>query len=251
MDIAKKITSYIKGEIFYFYSDSFKQNYSNTKEGLNLLYSREEIDLGSLLSSSPQKRSSVLLFSDNFIFNILKFEKLPSKKNEVDEMLTWRLSKIFPEDLSKFNHNYYKMDKNTFFSILITKEKLKEIHEIYKENNMALTFVGSTLVEALNISKENLIVEVCGTQAFIVLKNSTAPVFIRKIIFSSPEALFREIKKIISYGKKKVNVEVLGIDFFNYDNKFKEISIRTACNKILSIERLKFYSAKNILEAIV
>ena len=84
-----------------------------------------KVDTGIILNSGP------------FIFNIFEFEKLPFQERLKKELVEWRLKKIFPENITEYEHDFFKLDKKRILSVLLKKSLKENIENLFKENEVS------------------------------------------------------------------------------------------------------------------
>ncbi len=193
-------------------------NYKSLSTFDNNNYPDEEISkIRLLLNSNP---TGIVLNSSFFVFNILKFEKIPFNKKKLSSIVNWRIEKIFPEDQSLYIHQFYILNTEYILSVLIRKETKKSIDNFFFKLGVKQAYFGSSTIELINLlygssnplksltssKKPDFFIELWGNSATIVFQNKLTPFYIRKFIFLNKEELESEIEKTVKYIKSSYSL---------------------------------------------
>ncbi len=170
--------------------------------------------LDTLRTQLDSKPTGILLNSSFFIMNILRFEKMPFNKKKLDDIVHWRIEKIFPEKLDQYIHHYYKLNTDNILSILIPKETKDRIDNLFFRLGVKQRYMGCSTIEIINSlyrSQSPLVfpgsgrqlpdffVEIWGNAATLVYQNRRTPLYIRKFNFNDIKDLNSEISKTLNY----------------------------------------------------
>ncbi len=195
-----------------------------------------------LLNSNP---TGIILNSSFFVFNILKFEKIPFNKKKLTEIVNWRIEKIFPEDQNLYIHQFYVLNSEYILSILIRKETKKSIDDFFFKLGVKQTYFGSSTIELINLlygssnpirslnnsKKPDFLIEIWGNSATIVFQNKLAPFYIRKFIFQNKEELKSEIEKTVKYIKNSYSLLPKSYCLFKNNSNIEEKDIDSDLSK--------------------
>lgn len=86
--------------------------------------------------------TGIVLNSDHFVFNMLNFDKIPFRKKQKDDLVNWRVEKIFPENIHNYIHEYFQFDKNTILSVLVRSDLIAALEAEIKSFGIDLAFSG-------------------------------------------------------------------------------------------------------------
>ena len=151
--------------------------------------------------------TGIILNSGQFIFNIFEFEKIPLKESLKNELVEWRLKKVFPENIGDYEHNYYKLNRNRILSILFKKSLKQKIETLFGESNIPLVYLGNSTVETVNhlaaAKKEapDFFMEIDKGLSILVFQDQAVPFYIRKFRGEQAADIAGEVLKTINYVK--------------------------------------------------
>ena len=167
----------------------------------------DEFDSNTIKSNLTGSDYGVILNSSEFIFNLLQFEKLPSKKSVRSELIEWKIRKLFPDMFDSFYHKYFKLSANSVLSILINrelKERIENKFDFFNEKNI---YFGSSTIEIIkNIKRRKLnpdfFIEFNINQNTMVFLDEKNPYYIRKLRFTNWREVEEEIQKTLEFVEK-------------------------------------------------
>ncbi|MEN8152737.1 MAG: hypothetical protein ABFR75_01830 [Acidobacteriota bacterium] len=167
--------------------------------------------------------SGVILNSGDFVFNLLNFVKIPLRKKLKDEIVEWRVQKVFPENMENYFHEYFQLSSNLIFSILIRKKLKDEIEALFEYFGIELIYFGNSTVEIINNlrrTKKNpdFFIEYEGDLMIVVFMDKGIPYYFRKFRVNNSHEASEEIQKTVEYVKKNYNkipgtYSVLSVNF--------------------------------------
>lgn len=152
------------------------------------------VDVGVILNSSP------------LIFNIFEFEKIPWRKKMRNEVVEWRLRKVFPENIDEYDHQYFQLSRKKVFSMLIRNSLKNRIEELFAAHNLNLTYLGNSTVNIINRlrrfrKKPEFIIEADRNFLTLVFMERGLPYNIRKFRVENEAEAVSEILKTLNYLK--------------------------------------------------
>jgi hypothetical protein len=150
--------------------------------------------------------TGVILNSDPFIYNFFEFDKLPWSRKLLQELVAWKLQKIFPENIEAYDHQFFRLNKKRIFSVLIKKTLLEHIESLFGEKSMPLIYIGnSTLVILDRLAKlkrpPDFFVEIDDSSCSLVFQSRGLPIYIRKFKSGSRSDMAAEISKTVQFVK--------------------------------------------------
>ncbi|MCP5045571.1 MAG: hypothetical protein GY940_00250 [bacterium] len=155
----------------------------------------------------PAIETGVFLNSQDFIFNIFEFEKLPFQETLKQELVEWRLKKVFPENIADYEHHFYSLSRGRVLSVLFRKSLKETIQQLFTVNDIPLIHIGNSTVEIMNrMSKSkksapDFFIEIDKSLSLAVFQENGLPYYIRKFTCDSAESLVGEIVRTINYVK--------------------------------------------------
>ncbi len=204
--VPRKIGSYMKSSQVKVFPDELKRDLINVDTG-------------------------IILNSGHFVFNLLNFEKIPFMKKQKDELVNWRVRKVFPENINNYHHRFFQFDKNTILSVLIKNDlKLSLENEMIKLN-LNLTYFGSSIVEIINSLSvggtfPDFIIETDGKLMLTIFFKNKIPVYIRKMMIGSEISPENEINKTIGFVRNNYGFSPKYFSIFSSDDNFSELKKR-------------------------
>jgi hypothetical protein len=193
-----------------------------------------------LTQDISQNSIGIILNSGHHIFNILDFDKLPLRRDLQREIIQWRLKKVFPEEISEYDHHFFRLKKNKILSILFKNELKEKIEDLFSTNKINLTYMGNSTINIINHLRESkpsidFFIEIDQDLFIIVFISDSSPIYVRKFRSDQEEEVLDELIKTISYVKesyKKVLRNYLiisnrsNIDLDLIDDKIKLLDIQ-------------------------
>lgn len=156
--------------------------------------------------------TGVLMNSGQFIFNIFDFEKLPLQEKLRNELVEWRLKKVFPENIEDYVHDFSALSRNRILSILFKRSLKENLEKIFRETGIPLIFIGNTTVEIINtlLKKKNeapdFFIEVDGPLSMAVFLENSMPLYIRKFRSEKVEGIVSEVVKTVNFVKNSYSI---------------------------------------------
>ncbi len=150
--------------------------------------------------------TGIILNSGYYIFNIFDFEKIPFRESLQQEIVEWRLRKVFPENIEEYDHQFFKVSKNKILSILFKKRLKEKIEEYFTTNGLNLIYMGNSTVNIINHvvtqkNAPNFFIEIDRDLFIIVFQDHSIPFYIRKFRNDNETEVVGEIIKTINYVK--------------------------------------------------
>ncbi|HNX98448.1 MAG TPA: hypothetical protein PKK12_12280, partial [Candidatus Aminicenantes bacterium] len=75
--------------------------------------------------------AALILPSTHFIFNVFEFDRLPWAAAPRDELIRWKLEKVFPENLDLYHHHAAVIARRHVLSILIRRSLVDQCEEAF------------------------------------------------------------------------------------------------------------------------
>jgi hypothetical protein len=152
------------------------------------------VDTGIIFNSSP------------FIYNFFEFDKLPWSRKLLQELVDWKLQKIFPENIEAYDHQFFRLNKKRIFSILVKKALLEQIESLFQGNRISLIYIGNSTLEILNRltrfkTQTDFFVEIDDSSCTVVFLNKYLPIYVRKFKIGSRLDMAAEISKTVQFVK--------------------------------------------------
>ena len=190
--------------------------------------------------------TGIVLNSRNFIFNIFEFDKIPINEIRRRDIIEWRLSKVFPENIDQYKHDYFRLNKKRVLSILFKKSFKDEIENLFEKNNIRLIYIGNSTIEIFNnLSKRKIspdfFIEIDGKLAVLLFQSNSIPFYIRKFEIEKASDLIREILKTIHFVRENHSKELYSYSIVLDDSDVDSSQIRGE----LSTENIKEINISN------
>jgi hypothetical protein len=168
-----------------------------------------ELDAGSWPEIGGQLQSvdtGIIFNSAPFIYNFFEFDKLPWSRKLLKELVDWKLQKIFPENIAAYDHQFFRLNQQRIFSILVKKALLEQVESLFRENRMALIYIGNSTLEIMNrlapLKKQpDFFVEIDDSSCTLVFFNRGLPIYVRKFKSGSQLDAAAEISKTVQFVK--------------------------------------------------
>jgi hypothetical protein len=179
----------------------------------------------------------IVLNSGSFIFNIFEFEKIPLWEERQRELIEWRVQKVFPENMELYLHHYFRLSRNRFLSILLKKDLLHKIEQIFRENQLELIYIGNSTVEIMNhlwkTSRKfgrkrsaDFLIEIDQDLSTIVFQDKFVPYYLRKFRSDQDSDMVEEIVKTLNFVKTSYARDTLSYSLLAVHPKFDLQAIR-------------------------
>jgi hypothetical protein len=156
--------------------------------------------------------SGIVFNASPFIYNFFEFDKLPWQKKTLDELVTWRLQKIFPENIEAYDHRFFRLDGKRVLSILVKKALLERIEGLFAERRLPLTYIGNSTMEILSRSLRaksppDFFLESDQTGCTLVFQNQRTPIYIRKFKSITAADTVDEITKTVNFVHNNYHID--------------------------------------------
>jgi len=215
MDITKYFIHFRKPSQYIYAGENYlevfrleKNNYRMTGRIDNVsLLNLNSYELGEIKKSQLlDVETGLILNSSQFIFNIFEFDKIPFREKLKQDLVEWRLQKVFPEDVQLYEHSFFPVAKNKILSVLVRQNTKEKIEESFQEAGIDLIHIGNSTVEIIDHllrkkSSPDFFVEVDNHLAIVVFFNESSPYYIRKFRIDRLEDISAEILKTLNYVK--------------------------------------------------
>ena len=181
--------------------------------------------------------TGIVLNSDNFVFNMLNFDKIPFRKKQKNDLVNWRVEKIFPENIHNYIHEFFQFDSNTILSVLVKNELIASLEAEIRSLGANLIYSGNSTIEIINSMKNtkknpDFFIEADGRIMLAVFFKEGIPVYIRKMRSGRGADKGDEILRTVDYVEKNYGFRPISCSVFAKDEEGE--SIRT------SLKDLKF-----------
>ncbi len=248
MDIERFFIDYKKPDIYLYINESCLKILNKNEESYKISGFNEFKEI--LLSLNLTSNScGIILNSRDFIFNFLDFDKLPVIESKVKEIVEWRLSKIFPENLNNYIHNYISLSKNKILSVLLKKEIHDKLDELLVVKNLKMIDLKNTTLSLLSKLKRNrlsadLLIEVDSLFITMTFLHNRVPFFIRKFEVYERGEIVEEVLKIKTYVENNYSKKIEKFVCYSACDSDKEL-IKGFDNQKLNL--LKDYFSKDLI----
>jgi hypothetical protein len=193
-----------EGDIEIYTVNNKKMEKTGGFDGLNVfnLNSRSFRDM---LGVSPEKTEiGMVLNSNPFIFNILEFDKIPFREQLRKDLIEWKIKKIFPEDISHYQHEFFRLSSRRLLSVLLKKDLKQKIEKLVNDSNHSLTYLGNSTIEIMNHvfrgkSVPDFFMEVDKQLLVVVFQHRSIPYYIRKFRVETGDEIKEEMLKTLRY----------------------------------------------------
>ncbi|HEX7503585.1 MAG TPA: hypothetical protein VF451_09200 [Acidobacteriota bacterium] len=147
-----------------------------------------------------------------FIYNFFEFDKLPWQKKTLRDLVTWRLQKIFPENIDAYDHRFFRLDGKRVLSILVKKTLLEKTERLFAEKRVPLTYIGNSTVEILSRSLQaksppDFFLESDQAGCTLVFQSRRSPIYIRKFKSASVTDTVDEITKTVNFVRNNYSID--------------------------------------------
>ena len=148
--------------------------------------------------------AGIIFNASPFIYNFFEFDKLPWQKKTLRDLVTWRLEKIFPENIEAYDHRFFPLDRKRVLSILVKKALLENTERLFAEKRVPLTYIGNSTMEILSRSLRaksppDFFLEKDQAGSTLVFQNRRSPIYIRKFKSASAADTVDEITKTVNF----------------------------------------------------
>jgi hypothetical protein len=155
--------------------------------------------------------AGIVFNASPFIYNFFEFDKLPWKKKALQELVTWRLQKIFPENIEAYDHRFFQLDGKRVLSILVKKAFLEKSERWFAEQRISLTYIGNSTMEILARSQReksppDFFIESDQASCTLVFLERRSPIYIRKFKSGSIADTVAEITKTVTFVRNNYNI---------------------------------------------
>jgi len=166
--------------------------------------------------------TGIILNSDHFVFNLLTFEKIPYFRKQRDELVNWRVEKIFPENIHNYIHQSFQFTKNTILSVLVKRDLVRSMEEEVRSLGVNLTYFGNSTIGIINSlrkgdNRPDFFIEADGRTMLGVFFKDGFPVYIRKMRAGRGADTGDEIRRTVGYVEKNYNYRPVTCSVFSTD----------------------------------
>ncbi len=164
------------------------------------------------LAALRAEETGVVFSAAPFIFNFFEFDQLPWRRQALNELVAWRLQKIFPEDIAAYDHRFFRLDKKRVLSILVRRSLLERTEAAFAARKTPLTYIGSSTMEILARARRarpapDFFVERDGSGCTLVFQQHRLPIYIRKFRNVSAADTVGEIGKTVTFVRNQFGIE--------------------------------------------
>ncbi len=194
-------------------------------------------ELGEIRKELADSQVGIVLNSENFVFNIFEFEKIPLWEERQRELIEWRVEKVFPENIDLYLHHYFKLSRNRVLSVLLKKDLLQKIEHIFRENQLELIYIGNSTIEIMNHlwktsrrfgrkKSPDFLIEIDQDLSTIVFQDKFVPYYLRKFRSDQDSDMVEEIIKTLNFVKTSYAKDTLSYSLLAIHSKFDLQTIR-------------------------
>lgn len=222
MVLTEKIIGYKTPERILVAGKSFLELYRKDKGKSTLLNSQDggninSESLKSVFRSSGNGDVGVMLTGDRFIYNILEFDKLPLRYSQRSEMVEWRLSKVFPGEISDFDHQILALGRKTVLSVLLPLTVKTELAHSFGEAELKEIFIGNSFIEFCNQCRKRdskqMIVELGDGYGVVGFGQPLA--YVRKFMARDLNGSLNELNRTTEYIKKTFRTDISEVNILD------------------------------------
>lgn len=151
--------------------------------------------------------TGIILNPGHFVFNLLTFDKIPFRKKFKDDLVNWRVEKLFPENINSYIHQFIQFDRNTILSVLVRNDLIASIESEAEDMGIELIYSGNSTIEIMNSLRNkkdhpDFFIESDGSIILAAFFRGGVPVYIRKMRTGSSIETGSEIFKTVEYVEK-------------------------------------------------
>ena len=182
--------------------------------------------------------TGIVLNSDHFVFNMLNFDKIPFRRKQKEELVSWRVEKIFPENIHNYIHEYFQFNKNTILSVLVRKDLVSSLEQEVRSIGVDLIYSGNSTIEIINSlisikERPDFFIEADGRIMLGVFFKDGIPIYIRKMRAGRGSDTGDEINRTVDYVEKNYGFRPMSCSVFATDdgnelvgNSVKDLGLR-------------------------
>jgi hypothetical protein len=192
------------------YIDIYKRvqgEFKKTKTFENkTIFNVDTYDIDEIKRELANVETGIVLNSANFIYNIFEFDKIPFREETRKDLVSWRLQKVFPEDIKLYDYDYFRIDKKRILSILFKKSLREKIEKVFNEYGVNLIYMGNSTIEIINNIKNlkpspDFFLEIDKELSIVVFRKNSIPFYIRKFRSRKESDIAQEIVKTVNFVK--------------------------------------------------
>ncbi|MCK4889228.1 MAG: hypothetical protein KAS97_04800 [Candidatus Aminicenantes bacterium] len=166
--------------------------------------------------------TGIILNSGHFVFNLLTFDKIPFRKKQKDDLVNWRVQKLFPENIDSYIHQFIQFDRKTILSVLVRNDLFSEIESEAGDLGAELNYSGNSTLEIMNYLRSrgdhpDFFIESDGSIMLSVFFRDGIPVYIRKMRTVRGIPSGTEIYKTVEYVEKNYGFKPHSCSVFSVD----------------------------------
>jgi len=169
-------------------------------------------DWTAIVESLRPEETGVVFNAVPFIYNFFEFDKLPWQRKALHELVAWRLQKIFPEDITAYDHRFFPLDRNRVLSILVQRSLLERVEAAFRERRIPLTYIGNSTMEILARARKarlspDFFLERDSDSCTMLFLSRRLPLYIRKFKSGSAADTVEEIGKTVAFVRNQYGSE--------------------------------------------
>jgi hypothetical protein len=167
-------------------------------------------DGASIASELDQVDTGLVFASKYVVFNLFDFEKLPFWQSQLQDLVEWRLGKVFPEKLEMYFHRCIRLKQRHVFSLLMEKDLVQRSTAFFKNLQIPIVSIGCSAIEIMNACQKqkktiDLIIEADRNLLTVIVLKLHQPCYVRKIHFSDAAEAVTALEKTMLYIRKNIS----------------------------------------------
>lgn len=156
--------------------------------------------------------AGVVFNASPFIYNFFEFDKLPWQKKTLRDLVTWRLQKIFPENIEAYDHRFFRLDGKRVLSLLVKKALLEKTERLFADRRVPLTYIGNSTMEILSRALRakavpDFFLESDQSGCTLVFQKRRSPIYIRKFKSASAADTVDEVTKTVNFVRNNYGID--------------------------------------------
>lgn len=227
MELNKFFIKYLTPEQFIYFGDKRIELF-RIKKGIPGKIRSYERNSGGMIFPEEIKNdliginTGIILNPGHFVFNLLTFDNIPFQKRQKDDLVNWRVEKLFPENIDSYIHQFIQFDRHTILSVLVRNELIESIESAAEDMGIELIYTGNSTIEIMNSlrNKKNhpdFFIESDGSIMLAVFFKGGFPVYIRKMRTGGGTDTGSEIFKTVEYVEKNYGYNPRSCSVFSLD----------------------------------
>lgn len=214
MDVTKFFINFRKAAQYIYGGENYIEIYKRLEGSLNKIKTFEKksllnldsYDIDELKKELAPVETGIVLNSGYFIFNIFEFDRIPFREEMRKDLVTWRLQKVFPEDIGQYEHDFFKLDRKKILSILFKKSLRENLEQLFTGQGIRLLYIGNSTIEIINNVRKlrpapDFFIEIDKNLCIVVFRADSVPFYIRKFRGDKEADIAAEIIKTVNFVK--------------------------------------------------